>query len=98
MNFKVDDSVFALIDTAAYDDFIRYTFTNNVNDRFYLDVYNPSMTDHTELSILIGKADTIIWHWESSELGEVYQEYVFLDTYVKLTRRCAGEEEVLYFH
>ena len=56
------------------------------------------MTDHAELFILIGKADKIIWHWESSELGEVYQEYVLLDTYVKFTRHCAGEKEVLYFH
>ena len=98
MNYKIDDSYFTLIDTVAYDDFIRYTFTNDGNDRFYLDVYNPSMTDHAELFILIGKADKIIWHWESSELGEVYQEYVLLDTYVKFTRHCAGEKEVLYFH
>ncbi len=98
MNCKVDDSFFELIDTVVFDDYIRYVFTNDSNDRFYLDVYNPSMIDNAELFILIGKADKIIWHWESAELGAIYQEYIFLDTYVKLTRQCAGEKEVLYFH
>ena len=76
----------------------RYTFTNDGDDRFYLDVYNPSMTDHAGLFILIGKADRVVWHWKSNEIGEIYQEYVLTDTYVKLTRQYAGQKEVLYFH
>ena len=98
MNFKAADSFFTLIDRKVSNDFTRYTFTNDGNDRFYLDVYNPSMTDHAELFILIGKADKIVWHFNSTEVGEVYQEYVLLDTYVKLTRQYAGQKEVLYFH
>jgi hypothetical protein len=98
MNCKVDDSFFALIDTVVSDDYIRYVFTNNGSDRFYLDVYNPSMIDNAELFILIGKADKIIWHCEYAELGEIYQEYVFLDTYVKLTRQYEGKKETVYFH
>ena len=98
MNFKVADSFFTLIDRKVSNDFTRYTFTNDGNDRFYLDVYNPSMTDHAELFILIGKADKIVWHFNSPENGEIYQEYVLLDTYVKLTKQCAGQKEILYFH
>lgn len=98
MNFKLDDSFFSLIDRKVLDDFTRYTFTNNGNDRFYLDVYNPSMTEHAELFILIGKADKVIWHFNSTEVGEIYKEYVLLDTYVRLTTQCAGQKEVLYFH
>ena len=98
MNFKIDDATFALIDTTVSADFTRYTFSNNGDDRFYLDVYNPSMIDNSELFILIGKADKVVWHWKSTEMGEIYQEYVFLDAYVKFIRHCAGEKEVLYFH
>ena len=98
MNFKIDDSAFSLIDTTTSEDFTRYTFTNNGEDRFYLDVYSPSMTDNSELFILIGKADEIVWHWNSEEVGENYQEYKLLDTYVEFTRSCSGETETLYFH
>ena len=98
MNCKIDDSIFTLIDTTVFDDYNRYTFTNDGDDRFYLDVYNPSMTDHAELFILIGKADRVVWHWKSNNAGEIYQEYVLLDTYVKLTRQYEGQKEVLYFH
>ncbi|MBR3843128.1 MAG: hypothetical protein IKM38_07675 [Christensenellaceae bacterium] len=98
INFKVDDSTFILIETTVFEDFTRYAFTNNGDDRFYLDVYSPSMTDHTELFILIGKADKVIWHWNSKEAGEIYQEYKLLDTYVQLTRCCSTETEILYFH
>ena len=97
MNFKVDDSIFVLIDTTISENFTRYTFANN-DDKFYLDVYNPSMVDNTELFILIGKADKIIWHWISPKLGEVYQEYKLLDTYVEFTRYSSIEKEKLYFH
>ncbi len=98
MNCNIEDSIFTLIDTTVSDDYSRYIFTNNGDDRFYLDVYNPSMTDHSELFVLIGKADKVVWHWKSSEIGEIYQEYVFLDTYVKFTKQYAGEKEILYFH
>ena len=98
INFKATDSFFTLIDRKVSNDFTRYTFTNDGNDRFYLDVYNPSMTDYAELFILIGKADKVVWHFNSTEDGEIYQEYVLIDTYVKLTRQYAGQKELLYFH
>lgn len=98
INFKVSDSIFILVDTSSFADFIRYTFTNNGNDKFYLDVYNPTMVDNSESFILIGKADKIVWHWNCPQVGEIYQEYVLLDAYVELSRYCSGEKEVIYFH
>lgn len=98
MNFKVADSIFKLIRTEVSEELIKYTFTNNGDDRFYLDVYNPRMVDDSELFILIGEADKIIWYWDSTEMGEVRQEYRWLDTYGEFTRCCSGEKEILYFH
>ena len=98
MNFKVDDSFFKLIGTTSYEDYTRYVFTNNDEDRFYLDVYNPSMVDNSELFILIGRADKIIWRWSSTEIGECFQEYKLLETYVEMTRKDADGKVTLYYH
>ena len=98
MNFQTEDSSFRFIDTATFTDFTRYVFTNSGDDRFYLDVYGPGMVDNSELSISIDKAEKIIGHWISPEIGEISQEYRLLDTYVELTRNCLGNKEILYFY
>ena len=56
------------------------------------------MIDNSELFILIGKADKVVWRWKSTEKGDVYQEYKLLATYVELTKCCSGVTEILYFH
>ena len=98
MNFKVDDSFFKMISQETHKEYKRYIFTNNGDDRFFLDVYNPQMVETSERFIAIGKAEKVVWHWESPEVGLIVQEYRLLDTYVEVVRTCFDEKEVLYFH
>ena len=94
VNFKVADNAYFLTDVEKSANFMRCMFTNNGNDRYYLDVYNPSLIDDSESLLIIGKADKIVW---LDEANNIRQEYRLLDAYVELTRSDANEKETLYY-
>lgn len=68
-NYKIADSCFKLIDTKVNVGYTLYVFTNNGEDRFYLEVYNPELVETSQNYVLIGKATKVVWRWETKEEG-----------------------------
>ena len=55
------DNFYKLLSSSKSDNILTYIFTNNGDDRFYLNVYNPRFGEKTEDYIIVGSADKIVW-------------------------------------
>ena len=96
-NYKCPDSFFILIDTQFKVDHILYIFTNNGDDRFYLEVYNPEFVETSQNYVLIGKANKIVWKWETKVEGLQIVERRLLKNYVENKYIGNNQERITYF-
>lgn len=64
---RLDDNIYKLLSENIKDDVWNFSFTNNGEDRFYLEVYNPKYVDSSDNYIMINKADKVVWSYKSSE-------------------------------
>ncbi len=96
-NYKIADSFFELIDTKVNVDYTLYIFTNNGEDRFYLEVYNPELVETSQNYVLIGKATKVVWRWETKEEGLQIVERRMLKNYVENKYICNSQERITFY-
>lgn len=96
-NYKIADSYFKLIDTKVNVGYTLYVFTNNGEDRFYLEVYNPKLVETSQNYVLIGKATKVVWRWETKEEGFQIVERRMLKNYVENKYTRNNEERITFY-
>ena len=80
MGGKLDDNIYKLISENFEDGLFKFSFTNNGEDRFYLEIYNPKYADRSDNYIMIHKADKVVWSYipyENSKLNNQVRIFVF---------------------
>lgn len=96
-NYKIADSCFKLIDTKVNVGYTLYVFTNNGEDRFYLEVYNPELVETSQNYILVGRATKVVWRWETKEEGLQIVERRMLKNYVENKYTINNEERITFY-
>ena len=86
-----------MIDTQFKKDHTLYIFTNNGDDRFYLEVYNPEFVETSQNYVLIGKANKIVWKWWAKVEGLQIVERRLLKNYVENKYIGNNQERITYF-
>lgn len=79
---RLGDNIYRYIITIKEKDYIKFVFTNNGNDRYFLYVYNFEACEENDDYILIGMADKIIWDYPSFEnksLSRKNYTYLYID-------------------
>ena len=77
---RLDDNIYKLISENIEDGLFKFSFTNNGEDRFYLEIYNPKYADGSDNYIMIHKADKVVWSYmpfENSESNRQKRIFVF---------------------
>lgn len=96
-NYEIADSFFKLIETKVNLGYTLYIFTNNGEDRFYLEVYNPEFVETSQTYVLIGKATKVVWRWETKEEGLQIVERRILKNYVENKYICNNQERITFY-
>lgn len=96
-NYKIADSYFKLIDTKVNVGYTLYVFTNNGEDRFYLEVCNPELVETSQNYILVGRATKVVWRWETKEEGLQIVERRMLKNYVENKYTRNNEERITFY-
>ena len=81
---RLDDNIYKLISENIEDGLFKFSFTNNGEDRFYLEIYNPQYADGSDNYIMIYKADKVVWSYMPFENSESKQERIFIFDGTKL--------------
>ena len=96
-NWKCPDSFFILVETKITKDYNLYTFTNDGNDRFYLEVYNPELIEISDNYISIGKAEKVIWKYETEIDGLQIIERRLINNYIENKYIYENQERITYY-
>lgn len=96
-NYEIADDFFKLIETKGNLGYTLYIFTNNGDDRFYLEVYNPEFVETSQTYVLIGKATKVVWRWETKEEGLQIIERRILKNYVENKYICNNQERITFY-
>ncbi len=96
-NYKCSDNFFKLIDTKINSEYSKYIFTNNGDDRYYLEVYNPELIETSQNYVLIGKASKVVWHWVTKEEGLQVIERRLLENYIENKYIWNNQENICYY-
>ena len=88
------DNIYSYITTIKENDYIKYVFTNNGNDRFYLYVYGFEAAEENDDYILIGMADKIIWDYPcygNNSLSRKTYTYLYINGEVSIKNELLWE-------
>ena len=76
---RISDNIYKYITTIKENECIKFVFTNNGNDRYFLYVYDYEAAEENENYILIGFAKKIIWNYPSDEPNTIARkQYIYL--------------------
>ncbi len=96
-NYKCSDNFFKVIDTKVYLNYIQYTFTNNGEDRYYLEVYNAELVETSQNYVIIGKASKVVWRWRTKEEGHQIIERRLLKNNIENKYIWNNQETICYY-
>lgn len=85
---RLDDNIYKLLTEDYGKGLFKFSFTNNGEDRFYLEIYNPQYTDGSDNYIMINKADKVVLVYLPNENyadKTQIRTFVFNGTILKIT-------------
>ena len=90
---KPNDNIYEYVATIKENEYIKFVFTNNGNDRYFLYVYDYETAEENENYILIGFADKIIWDYPSYESDTITRKQY---TYSYINREVNISNELIW--
>ena len=90
---RPNDNIYKYVTTIKENEYIKFVFTNNGNDRYFLYVYDYEAAEENENYILIGFADKIIWDYpyESNTITRKQYTYSYINREVNISNELIWE-------
>ena len=90
---RISDNIYKYVTTINENEYIKFVFTNNGNDRYFLYVYDYEAAEENENYILIGFANKIIWDYPSYESNTITRKQY---TYSYINHEISISNELIW--